>query len=81
MATKRTTFTKTQRERDKRAKAAAKEERRQSRVKEPVEVVIAADEDQVMADLATLHERYNAGVVSLDEFLIRRDELLAHLVT
>lgn len=81
MATRRPTFTKTQRERDKRAKAAAKRERRLSaQPEEPVENTIVADEHRVIEELALLHERYESGAVPLDEFLARRQELLARLV-
>ena len=81
MATTRPTFTKKQRERDKRAKAAAKRERRLSaRTEEPVANTIVADEHRVIAELAVLHERYESGGLPLDDFLARREELLARLV-
>lgn len=91
MPTRRTTFSKTQRERDKRAKAAAKRERRaeRSEEEEPDATESGAagagtapkvDEERVMAELAELHSRYDAGLMSMDDFLARRDELLSRLV-
>jgi hypothetical protein len=81
MATKRATFTKIQRERDKRAKADAKRERRASlRAVKPLEATIGEDQHQVIEEIALLHERYEGGRISLDDFLVRRDELLARLV-
>ena len=80
MATKRTTFSKTQRERDKRAKAAAKRERRESRAEEPAEAPLPMDENRVMAELTALNERYESGAISLDEFVARREELSSKLV-
>ena len=81
MANRRTTFGKLQRERDKKAKAATKAERRAARlgdrVEEPVEA--AADQDAVLAALADLHQRFDAGVVSIDEFEERRDQLTSRL--
>ena len=80
MATRRTTFSKTQRERDKRAKAAAKRERRESRSDEPVEAAPAVDENRVMAELTALNERYESGQISLDDFVARREELSSKLI-
>jgi hypothetical protein len=80
MATKRTTFSKTQRERDKRAKAAAERERRESRAEEPTEAPLPMDENRVMAELTALNQRYESGAISLDEFVARREELSSKLV-
>lgn len=81
MGTTRSTFSKTQRERDKRAKAAAKRERRLStRTEEPVAHATVPDEHRVIEELDLLHKRYESGGLSLDDFLARREELLARLV-
>lgn len=81
MATRRTTFSKTQRERDKRAKAAAKRERRVARAEEqPTDAPAAQDENRVMAELTALNERYERGEISLDDFVARREELSARLI-
>lgn len=82
MATKRTTFAKTQRERDKKAKAEAKRERRATRSEEEPEVVEGRtdDPDRIMLELAQLHERYDSGLVSLDDFVLRREELQSKMV-
>ncbi len=81
MATRRTTFSKTQRERAKVAKAEAKRERRASiRAAEPVRVEKTDEQDQVIAQIAALHEQYEGGRMSLDDFVAKRDELLARIV-
>jgi hypothetical protein len=83
MANRRTTFGKLQRERDKKAKALEKADRRAARLEgqgqqeEPV--AKAADQDAVLAALAELHQRFDAGTVSIDEFELRRDELTSRL--
>ena len=82
MATKRTTFAKTQRERDKKAKAEAKREKRLTRSEEEPEVDTGHQDDpqRVMLELAQLHERYESGLVSLDDFVARREELQSRMV-
>jgi hypothetical protein len=81
MANRRTTFGKLQRERDKKAKALTKAERRaarlEDRVEEPVEV--AADQDAVLTALADLHRRFEDGGISIDEFEEHRDQLTSRL--
>ena len=80
MATRRTTFSKTQRERDKRAKAAAKRERRAaSGTDEDAPPAVEVDHEAVAAELASLHQRYDDGRIQLDDFVARRDELLSRL--
>src|SRR5436305_1836102 len=66
MANRRTTFGKLQRERDKKAKALEKAEKRAARAEEPPQEpeVKAADQDAVLAALAELHERFDAGAVA-----------------
>jgi len=88
MAKSRATFGKLQRERDKKAKAAAKRERRITRPDEEAEGDAAAeqaappreyDEGRLLDALAALHESYEAGTVSTDEFETRREELTSRL--
>ena len=81
MANRRTTFGKLQRERDKKAKALEKAEKRAARAEEPPQEpeVKAADQDAVLAALAELHQRFDAGAVAIDEFEERRDELTSRL--
>ncbi|MDQ4132524.1 MAG: hypothetical protein M3179_04790 [Actinomycetota bacterium] len=79
MATRRTTFSKTQRERDKREKAAAKRERRASLAAEAAEPTPQEDPDTIIAQLAALHLRYEEGTIALDEFAARQEELRSKL--
>ena len=83
MATRRSTFSKTQRERDKRAKAEAKRERRASQAQEPPEPAEpeqpVEDQQPVLDALAALHERYADGQLSLEDFEKHRDELRQRL--
>ena len=84
MGARRTTFGKAQRERDKRAKAAAKRERRTSqgndREQEPAAPEVEPEDQQsVLSELAGLHQRHADGELDLEEFEARRDELRARL--
>ena len=86
MGSRRTTFGKTQRERDKRAKAAAKRERRiagSAPTDEPEAPPEPApskqDQEAVLTELAALHERFADGGMELEEFEARRDELRGRL--
>ena len=88
MAKSRATFGKLQRERDKKAKAAAKRERRINPPDEPEEEGAVAtatepqreyDEGRLLDALAALHQGYEAGTVSTDEFETRREELTSRL--
>jgi hypothetical protein len=85
MAKKRTTFGKLQRERDKQQKQMAKRDRRTTRDDEPGEdgeaPAVQYDEAQTLAALAALHEAYDDGRISLDDFEVQRDELRQRLVT
>jgi hypothetical protein len=75
-------FQKQQREKARKEKAAAKEARREERrsaegsADDPVD---AADQDVVLAELADLHQRYEAGQVEFEEFLEAKEELTARL--
>jgi len=88
MAKNRATFGKLQRERDKKAKAAFKRERRITRADEaaengpegvPAEPQREYDEGRLLEALAALHQSYEAGTVSTDEFETRREELTSRL--
>jgi hypothetical protein len=86
MATRRTTFDKLQRERAKRAKAAAKRERRQERAAEGPEEAPGTElprEDltpgEIMQRLDALHERYEAKQIDFESFEDQKRELLERL--
>ena len=83
MATKRTTFGKLQRERDKREKQQAKRDRRaaassEERAPAPSRTP-AQEQERIIEQLARLHERYDEGGMSLDDFEQQRDELTRRL--
>jgi hypothetical protein len=81
MAKRRTTYGKLQRERTKKEKAAAKAERRAARAEDVDETTDgrAPNEAAVIAELEALHERYDAGALSLEDFEARRNDLLSRL--
>jgi hypothetical protein len=83
MSKHRATFGKLQRERDKKAKAAAKRERRTTRVDvEDVTVTSRLDEHdeaKILAALASLHRSFDEGNLSIDEFELRREELTSRI--
>jgi hypothetical protein len=83
VARQRTTFGKLQRDREKQARARAKQERRMAGAeKEPGDEAtpaVAADQDAVLAALAELHAAFEAGDVSLEDFETRRDALTRSL--
>ncbi|MGH9226693.1 MAG: gas vesicle protein GvpG [Acidimicrobiales bacterium] len=88
MGKRRATFGKLQRERDKKAKAAVKRERRIAGRDEPedeaglettAEPQREYDEGRLLDALAALHQSYEAGTVSTDEFETRREELTSRL--
>jgi hypothetical protein len=82
---RRTTFGKLQRDRDKQAKARAKQERRQERAEhgddevDEVEPVAEADQATVLAQLADLHAAFDDGKIGFDDFEARRQELTSKL--
>ncbi len=83
MATKRTTFGKLQRERDKREKQQAKRDKRaaassEERAPSP-EQTPAQEQERIIEALALLHQAYDDGGMSLDEFEQRREELTQRL--
>lgn len=85
MATRRTTFDKLQRERAKRAKAAAKRERRQERGAETdldapeTDVTGLLTPGEIMSRLDALHERYEAKQLDFESFEEQKRELLEQL--
>jgi hypothetical protein len=80
------TFGKLQRERDKRAKAAAKQERRAAMAAEPAEPVepVVRDEQEeqrLLDELAALHRAFEDRTIGLDEFESRRDAIRDQLIS
>ncbi len=85
MATRRTTFDKLQRERAKKAKAAAKRERRLEKGEEggddtldlrPEEELSPA---QLLERIEAVHERFADGKMSFEDFEEQKTELLTRL--
>ena len=87
MASQRTSFDKLQRDRAKKAKAAAKREKRLEGAEgepELEETVVAPagndiPADEVLKRLEELHARYDAEQIEFEEFEKARAELLARL--
>lgn len=92
MGAQRTSFEKLQRDRAKKAKAAAKRERRQDRSIEPVpDPDLAVDESRPDDELGELsaadllravevvHKRFDAKMISYEEFEEKKAELLGRL--
>jgi hypothetical protein len=89
MATQRTSFTKLQRDRAKKAKAAAKRERRLERAAEARnhsddELPDTSGEGPISAaellhEIEVTHQRFEAKLMSLEEFEEKKAELLARL--
>jgi hypothetical protein len=75
-------FQKRQREKARREKAAVKsarrEERRSGRDEAPPSTP-PSEEAQVLAELAELHARYDAGDIALDDFVTAKEELTQRL--
>ena len=90
MATQRTSFTKLQRDRAKKAKAAAKRERRLERA---AEARTASDDDtttstdaegpisaaELLHEIEVTHQRFEAKLMTYEEFEEKKAELLARL--
>jgi hypothetical protein len=82
---RRTTFGKLQRDRDKQAKARAKQERRAERAEQGDDTDGAeasapeADQATVLAQLADLHAAFDDGKIGFDDFEARREELTSQL--
>ncbi|MCA1693050.1 MAG: hypothetical protein ABR540_17675 [Acidimicrobiales bacterium] len=91
MAGQRTTFSKLQRERAKKAKAAAKREKRQDKLSgvDPEEegavlTELADDEVELSAPrllelIESIHKQFDAGTLSLEEFEEKKTDLLGRL--
>jgi hypothetical protein len=92
MATQRTSFTKLQRDRAKKAKAAAKRERRMERAAEAKENAAAEDSDtssddgegpisaaDLLHEIEVTHQRFEAKLMTYEEFEEKKAELLARL--
>ena len=84
------TFGKREREQTKRAKAEAKRQRRQGGTDSDAAAQSADDSqapagggdstNELLSMIADLHERYEAGTVSFEEFEATKADLLARLV-
>lgn len=78
-------FAKRQRERAKKeklaAKSAKKEERRNNRDAEEGEDAGPIDEGAVLAELAALHAKFDAGEIEFDDFAAAKEELTARLIS
>ena len=87
MGGQRTSFSKLQRDRDKKAKAAAKREKRQERTPASEDTdttaVLTAEGDLSAGDLVRLveaiHKEYEDGTIDLDEFEEKKQALLARV--
>ena len=85
MATRRTTSNKRERERSKQAKAAAKRERRLDKSPdEEGEDAIEFDEnsattDELIERIAAMHEKYDDGQMTFEDFDEEKTELMALL--
>lgn len=93
MGAQRTSFAKLQRDRAKKAKAAAKREGRQDRLSEAVDDVSGAEvADPLSSDdthelsapellelIERIHQQFDAKLISYDDFEEKKSELLARL--
>lgn len=86
MASSGSTFSKMQREREKKERAAAKREKRQERTPAdaaPVEVGVPGESEISAGDLVRLveaiHREYDDGVIDLDTFEEKKQALLARV--
>jgi len=84
LATRRTTFDKRERERSKQAKAAAKRARRQDKSDDP-EITTSESNDggftteSLLKRIEELHEEYDAGRISFEDFDEQKSELVDRL--
>jgi hypothetical protein len=85
LATRRTTFDKRERERSKQAKAAAKRARRQDKSDDEPEATTPEGSDgqftteSLLKRIETLHEDYDAGRISFEDFDEQKSELVDRL--
>jgi hypothetical protein len=87
MGTQRTTFEKLQRERAKKAKAAAKREKRQDKgdddapeSDEPVSHSGATMAD-LLVEMKTLHQEFDDKAITFEEFEERKEALISQLAS
>ena len=84
MSRRRTTFGKLERDRAKQAKNRAKQEKRAERAEQAESApdapeTSAADQAAILAALAKVHADFDAGLITMDDFETRRDELTRSL--
>lgn len=83
MAARRTTFGKLERERAKKAKAAAKRGRREERAglegEEEEAPEIRLSQAEALERLSALHARFDQGVIDFEGFEKEKEHLLANL--
>jgi len=88
MGGQRTSFSKLQRDRDKKAKAAAKREKRQERssnTDEGGDVLVEDDgtselsADDLLKLIESIHKRFEAGTMTYEEFEEQKVDLLSRL--
>jgi hypothetical protein len=92
MATQRTSFTKLQRDRAKKAKAAAKREKRLERSAEAKENAAADDSEtstdsaegpisaaELLHEIEVTHQRFEAKLMTYEEYEEKKAELLSRL--
>ena len=89
MGGQRTSFSKLQRDRDKKAKAAAKREKRAERsagteAEETPEALVDDGKSELSADellklIESIHKRFDAGTMSYEEFEEQKVDLLSRL--
>ena len=90
MGGQRTSFSKLQRDRDKKAKAAAKREKRQDRTAASAEGDTTTDTmvddgvselsaDELLKRIESIHRRYEAKTISYEEYEEEKADLLSRL--
>jgi len=75
-------FQKQQREKARREKAEAKSVRREERRNAPDEAspsTTPGDQTRILADLADLHARFEAGEIAYDDFVTAKEQLTQQL--
>jgi hypothetical protein len=83
MATQRSSFEKRERDRNKKAKAAAKREQRLSKTpttdEEPASAVSDAESAAILQAVAILHQRFEDNEIEFEEFEESKAELMSRL--
>ena len=91
MGAQRTSFAKLQRDRAKKAKAAAKREERQDRPADPGDTEVDGDDlslgdvgqelsaPELLRQIERIHQQFDAKVISYEDFEEKKAELLARL--